>query len=182
MPRKTVKYLPVVCAVMVLILLAYMYTGSVGEFKSSDFRLRSAESTDYRTILERLNNNDKVAQDDPRLIKVIREYYIEPPSRLPYNLEDENIQDYSQAGQSQVVDKLLNKQVPLSNRNKFHMYIFTFSFGATIEGKNLLPGSKFFPLKVAQISRVVSNTVEATSCLLKLSPFTKWRQNLFCLI
>ena len=56
-------------------------------------------------------NEAKVAQDDPRLIKVIKDQYIEPPSKLPYDLENLDMQDYSKLGMSPEADNQLNKKV-----------------------------------------------------------------------
>ena len=56
-------------------------------------------------------NEAKVAQDDPRLIKVIKDQYIEAPSKLPYNLENWDMQDYSKLGMSPEADDHLNKNV-----------------------------------------------------------------------
>ena len=56
-------------------------------------------------------NEAKVAQDDPRLIKVIKDQYIEPPSKLPYDLENWDMQDYSKLGMSPKADDQLNKKV-----------------------------------------------------------------------
>ena len=61
---------------------------------------------DYETEMMKLNKA-KVAQDDPWLIKLIRDYYIEPPSSLPYNLTYPDRTDYSK-GQAPFVDSRLN--------------------------------------------------------------------------
>lgn len=67
------------------------------------------ENFDYQAAMNELNN-EKVAQDDPRLIKLIRDYYIEPPSELPYNLKILDRHDYSR-GQAPFVDSRLNYMV-----------------------------------------------------------------------
>ena len=56
-------------------------------------------------------NAEKAAQDDPRLIYLIKRCYLEHPSTLPYELENPDRQDYSQGGQSVYVDELLNHTV-----------------------------------------------------------------------
>ena len=56
-------------------------------------------------------NNERVAQDDPRLIKLIRDHYILPPSSRPYNLTLSKKLDYSQYGQTLAVDRRLNSLV-----------------------------------------------------------------------
>lgn len=61
---------------------------------------------DYLAAMDELNKA-KVAQDDPRLIQLIRNYYIEPPSGLPYNLKILDRKDYSK-GQAPFVDSRLN--------------------------------------------------------------------------
>ena len=61
----------------------------------------------YKAEMMQQLNNERVAQDDPRLIKLIRDYYIEAPSRQPYNLRYPNRTDYSK-GQAPFVDSRLN--------------------------------------------------------------------------
>ena len=69
----------------------------------------SVKGDNYKVLLEQLNR-DKVAQDDPRLIKIIQEHFIEPPSTQPYKLEQPDRIDYSQ-GQSSAVDHILKEMV-----------------------------------------------------------------------
>jgi len=64
---------------------------------------------DYKAAMQKLNEA-KVSQDDPRLIKLIRDYYIEPPSELEYNLENPKRLEYSN-GQTPFVDSRLNYMV-----------------------------------------------------------------------
>ena len=82
--------------------------GSIPETGSEIFADK-VDETNYKMIMDQLNN-EKVAQDDPRLIKLIRDYYLEPPSELSYNLTNPNRQDYSQ-GRSPIIDSQLNKMV-----------------------------------------------------------------------
>ena len=56
-------------------------------------------------------NKEKVKQDDPRLIQIIKEHFIEPPSALPYRLKQKNMQDYSVYKISPMVDTHLDKMV-----------------------------------------------------------------------
>ena len=63
-------------------------------------------------------NADKVCQDDARLISAIKRCYMEPPSRLPYNLTNPKREDFSQAGQAKYVDSLLKHSVSLYILNK----------------------------------------------------------------
>ena len=56
-------------------------------------------------------NSEKVAQDDDRLVNLIRQFYLEPASVSPYNLTNDKRQDYSQGGQSAYVDALLDHAV-----------------------------------------------------------------------
>ena len=55
-------------------------------------------------------NAARVPQDDPRLIQLIRDYYIEPPSLLPYNLTYPDREDSSK-GQTPFVDSRLGHMV-----------------------------------------------------------------------
>ena len=64
----------------------------------------------YEIILDKLNR-DKVAQDNPILIKLIREHFIEFPSTEAYKLCNPGIKDYSDAGQSSFADRELNQMV-----------------------------------------------------------------------
>ena len=53
-------------------------------------------------------NSEKVRQDDPRLIKLIRDHFIEPPSALPYQLNNISRVHFSQFNQAAIVDTMLN--------------------------------------------------------------------------
>ena len=64
---------------------------------------------DVMAVMEGLNAA-RVPQDDPDLIKMIRDYYIEPPSLLPYNLTYPNREDFSK-GQTPFVDSRLGHMV-----------------------------------------------------------------------
>ena len=70
------------------------------------------KEVNYTALMEKLNE-EKCAQDDPRLIKLIRERYLEPPSTLPYNLTNPNRPDYSEFGQTRVVEMHLNNMVKI---------------------------------------------------------------------
>lgn len=74
-------------------------------------------SFDYKSVMKKLNDA-RVSQDDPRLIKLIRDYYIEPPSTSPYNLLDPNRLEYSN-GQTPFVDSRLNYMVSLLSTSFF---------------------------------------------------------------
>ncbi|XP_060086052.1 uncharacterized protein LOC132565429 [Ylistrum balloti] len=64
------------------------------------------KSFDYKQLMADINNA-KVDQADPHLVQLIREYYIEPPSLEPYNLDKPDKLEYSN-GQTPVVDSRLN--------------------------------------------------------------------------
>lgn len=66
-------------------------------------------SFDYKNAMQELNDL-KVNQDDTRLIQLIRDYYIDPPSQLPYHLKNPEKVDYSK-GQTPFVDSRLNSMV-----------------------------------------------------------------------
>ncbi|XP_060605156.1 protein Star-like [Ruditapes philippinarum] len=63
-------------------------------------------SFDYKAAMMKLNKA-KVSQDDPMLVKLIRDYYIEPPSNAPYNLQNPEKMEFSN-GQTPFVDSRLN--------------------------------------------------------------------------
>ena len=63
----------------------------------------------YQAVMEELNK-EKVSPEDPRLIRLIRGYYLELPSSFPYNLTNPEKLDDSE-GQVPVVDRILKYQV-----------------------------------------------------------------------
>ena len=80
---------------------------------SDNLKLASEKSLfqyDYRAEMEKLNA-EQVEQDDPGLVRLIRQFYLEPQSVLPYHFTDNKRQDYSQGGQSKYVDTLFNHVV-----------------------------------------------------------------------
>lgn len=60
-------------------------------------------------------NSERVKPDDPRLVALIRNYYIEPPSQNPYNLREPHKRD-SSFGQAMFIDGILE-----NNENGFFM-------------------------------------------------------------
>ena len=64
-------------------------------------------------LLDQLNS-EKAQQDDPRLVKLIRDHFIEPPSPLPYNLHKPERKYYAQKNQSAIVDGMLNNTVSIN--------------------------------------------------------------------
>jgi len=66
-------------------------------------------SFNYKAVMQKLNDA-KVSQDDPRLIKLIRDYYLEPPSSEPYYLDNPDRLEYSN-GQTPFIDSRLNYMV-----------------------------------------------------------------------
>ena len=75
-------------------------------------------------------NIEKARQDDAKLIYAIKQCYMEPPSRLPYNLKQSNRQTYAQAGQDEFVDNVLNHKVSL-------FFIIYHIFLSTLRNSNL---------------------------------------------
>ena len=75
-------------------------------------------------------NMEKARQDNARLIYAIKQCYMEPPSRLPYNLKQSNRQTYAQAGQDEFVDNVLNHKVSL-------FFIINHTFLSTLRNSNL---------------------------------------------
>ncbi|XP_021343454.1 uncharacterized protein LOC110443514 [Mizuhopecten yessoensis] len=63
-------------------------------------------STDYRKVMTYLNGQ-RVAQNNPTLVSLIRNYYIEMPSLEPYHLDNPDVVELSN-GQTPVVDSRLN--------------------------------------------------------------------------
>ncbi|XP_045159525.1 protein Star-like [Mercenaria mercenaria] len=72
------------------------------------------ENINYIDIMSKLNR-DKIAFNDRTLISTVKKYYVQPPSMLPYNLSDPEIQNPS-PGQTQFIDEYLNQK-----RNGFYV-------------------------------------------------------------
>ena len=72
-----------------------------------------SDKSQAATLLDQLNS-EKVQQDDPRLIKLIRDHFIEPPSPLSYRLNDISRNHYSQFNQSAIVDTMLKNVVSIN--------------------------------------------------------------------
>ncbi|KAH3788569.1 hypothetical protein DPMN_166714 [Dreissena polymorpha] len=66
-------------------------------------------SFNYKAAMQALNEA-KVSHDDPRLIRLIRDYYIEPPSLEPYDLDKPERLDPS-SGQAPFIDSRLDYMV-----------------------------------------------------------------------
>ena len=80
---------------------------------SENLRSTSAKrivQNDYRAEMERLNS-EQVEQDDPGLVRLIRQFYLQPPAILPYKFTNNKRQDYSQGGQSIYIDTIFNHMV-----------------------------------------------------------------------
>ncbi|XP_060077630.1 uncharacterized protein LOC132557155 [Ylistrum balloti] len=71
-----------------------------------DINSSKLSSTDYRKVMTYLNGQ-RVAQDNPTLVSLIRNYYIEMPSSDPYQLDNPDVVEFSK-GQTPVVDSRLN--------------------------------------------------------------------------
>ncbi|CAC5378943.1 unnamed protein product [Mytilus coruscus] len=76
------------------------------EFKPESFYQDKAAIPDYKTKLQKLIDQ-QVPADNPDLVKIIRNHYIEQPSQEPYNLLNPERVDYSQ-GQTPFIDSRLN--------------------------------------------------------------------------
>ena len=107
--------------VLLYLIFAFIWLSRASEHKVS-------ESTGHRCLSDQQNiqpdksyaealldqlNNEKVQQDDPRLIKLIRDHFIEPPSPLSYNLLDLSKTHNSQFGQAAVIDQILRNKVSI---------------------------------------------------------------------
>ena len=97
--------------------------------KEADYSERmKQEAGEYSELMKQLNK-DRAAQDDPRLVELIKDHYIEPPSDLPYKLASSSTLHYSQFGQSKYVDSRLHDLVcfiqltpPQNVLNQANMY------------------------------------------------------------
>ena len=102
-------------AIVLMSALCVLFYGSdiISFYKRGDaFYVR--ETSPYQincTMAMAKLNAEKVNQDNPRLIDVIKRCYLELPSGSPYNLKNPNREDYSQGGQANYVDNLLSHVV-----------------------------------------------------------------------
>ena len=114
--------LPVLIILILMSYVFYLFKGNIhhGKIGENLFKRLMGESNHNRVaqddprLIKRLIdqlNHERVAQDDPRLIKLIRDHYLHKPSEQQYNLTDSHRYDFSQYGQSSIVDGLLYKMV-----------------------------------------------------------------------
>ena len=83
------------------------------DYKSRSDPLTTQPDKSYvEALLDQLNS-EKAQQDDPRLIKLIRDHFIEPPSPLSYNLKKPSKVHYSQINQSAIIDSMLKNMVSI---------------------------------------------------------------------
>ena len=88
-----------------------------GSKKKIMFIEQEKQSIDYLKEMDELNQQ-KVDMDDPKLISLIRNYWIENPSEEPYNLENPEKMDPS-VGQAAFVDNRLKFKASLLVRSNF---------------------------------------------------------------
>ncbi|KAH3894614.1 hypothetical protein DPMN_018771 [Dreissena polymorpha] len=74
--------------------------------RNASFDYKVTISAYSQAAMEKLNEA-KVSQDDPRLIQLIRDYYIEPPSVEAYHLDSPDRLEFSN-GQTPFIDSRLN--------------------------------------------------------------------------
>ncbi|XP_053380943.1 uncharacterized protein LOC123550840 isoform X1 [Mercenaria mercenaria] len=77
----------------------------VNVYKHIPFNVSKDKNLDYEREMDKLNK-ERVKPDDPRLVHLIRNYYIEPPSQEPYKLGEPGRRDQSY-GQAVFVDGTL---------------------------------------------------------------------------
>ena len=70
---------------------------------------KSMKEDNYAEMLDKLNRK-KIVQEDPRLIKLIQDHFVEPPSTRPYNLKNPKKRAYT-SKKSKVVDQIMNNMV-----------------------------------------------------------------------
>ena len=83
------------------------------DYKSRSDPLTTQPDKSYAEALLDQLNSEKAQQDDPRLIKLIRDHFIEPPSPLLYNLNKPSKVHYSQINQSAIIDSMLKNMVSI---------------------------------------------------------------------
>ena len=81
----------------------------VQNFNPDFIKKEKGDNYNYKTKLQSLINQ-KVPADNPELVQIIRNYYIDQPSTEEYNLTFPRRVEFSQ-GQSPVVDSRLNYMV-----------------------------------------------------------------------
>lgn len=79
---------------------------SAQEFQPQRFTQDTSPDFNYKSAMRELIDK-QVTADDPRLVQIIRNYYIEQPSTEPYNLDFPNRLEFSN-GQTPFIDSRLN--------------------------------------------------------------------------
>lgn len=102
--------------------LCLIFFGITSQLQHIWFVTDTRADTKAMMFIDQITNNDnyldemdilnkqKVDMDDPRLIRLIRNYWIENPSDQPYNLKQPHVMDPS-IGQAAFVDNRLNFKV-----------------------------------------------------------------------
>ena len=122
-PRR--RTLPYTITVIVLFIQFYVF----GNYIINDADKYFANTFDCNG--ETMLSMERASQDDKRLIYAIKKCYIEPPSRLPYNLKQPNRRSYGQAGQDEFLDNVFNHKVSFilsyirQNENEAVMFSIT---------------------------------------------------------
>ncbi|CAG2229669.1 unnamed protein product [Mytilus edulis] len=101
-------------------------TDTRAETKATMFIDQITNNDNYLDEMDSLNKQ-KVDMDDPRLIRLIRNYWIENPSDQPYNLKQPHVMDPS-IGQAAFVDNRLNFKLQFKK---------SFNVGKIVQNQNL---------------------------------------------
>lgn len=113
------------------------------EFKPESFYQDKAAIPDYKIKLQTLIDQ-KVPADNPDLVNIIRNHYIEQPSQEPYKLLNPERVDYSQ-GQTPFIDSRLNYMVGtcITENSKLSQKFNAIKFGLSLGLKTLQQWHRF---------------------------------------
>lgn len=113
-------------------------------FPSISFQQSKDPLFNVTEALKELNDRE-VPMDDPTLIRIIRDYFIELPSLEPYNLKYPNKLEYSK-GQTPFIDSRLNNMVSIALYRAQRIKTLTFrnenSRGPSRRHRNRCPVSR----------------------------------------
>ena len=117
---KTATAVIVLCTVVIVYLFFTVshYISTIIDSKRPLMKITQTRKLyNYLQEMDKLNI-ERVQMDDPRLIHLIRNYWIENPSEEPYNLKSPDEMDPS-IGQAAFVDNRLNFQVEVLLQDEF---------------------------------------------------------------
>ena len=82
----------------------------------------------FRSLISAMPDEDLegAPQDLPDLVSYIKQFHLKYPDSGPYKLQNPNIKDFSQNGQSLIIANLFNNMVSINSYNSKNNVISTF--------------------------------------------------------